>query len=196
MNHTRNIRFWLMIKFWILSPLSRPNRQCVILYGDLVVWRCFYLNVAVFALVPLVFAHERLNFSQIGGEMILMTSVSSYFIFIFFKFENLAKRQFHSRQSQCITTCCCFSDFYSGGGYSVWDCSLAGMAHISWLRIARFETGCAIAIFPTLGPSHHCCRWHKHGVDRLLGMGDTVIGHMLVFSVPNLLTHLFFNLSV
>lgn len=26
--------------------------------------------MAVFALVPLVFAHERLNFSQIGGEMI------------------------------------------------------------------------------------------------------------------------------
>lgn len=27
-------------------------------------------------------------------------------------------------------------------------------------------------------------------------MGDTVLGHMLVFSVPKLLTHLFFNLSV
>lgn len=103
--------------------------------------------MAVFALVPLVFAHERLNFSQIGGEMILMTSVSSSD-----HLENLAKRQFHSRRSQCITTCCCFSDFYSGGGYSIWDCSLAGMAHISWLRIARFETGCAIAIFPYTWP--------------------------------------------
>lgn len=76
-------------------------------------------------------------------EMILMTSVSSSD-----HLENLAKRLFYSRQSQCITTCCCFSDFYSGGGYCIWDCSIAGMAHISWLRIARFETGCAIAIFP------------------------------------------------
>lgn len=34
----------------------------------------FYQNVAVFALVPFVSVHERLNFPQIGGEMILMTS--------------------------------------------------------------------------------------------------------------------------
>lgn len=104
---------------------------------------------------------------------------------------DLAKRRFDdSRRSQNITTCCCFSDFYIGGGCSIWNCSLAGMAHSSWLRKAR-----AIGISPSLWPSHTTAVGHKHGGGEA-GMGDTVLGNMLVFSVPKLATHVFFNLSV
>lgn len=93
-----------------------------------------------------VLARESLNFTQIADEMILIISdqfpppINSWLTPALR--EDLAKRGFDDRRpSQNITTCCCFSDFYIGGGCSIWDCSLAGMAHSSWRRIARFERG-------------------------------------------------------
>lgn len=42
--------------------------------------------MAVFALLPFVFAHERLNFSQTGVEMIRDASIGFFFFFDRYRF--------------------------------------------------------------------------------------------------------------